>query len=74
MTLFFPKIGHFAKKSIISIKKYNSDGKSENSSRRPVDSSDNGVLRFEVNSELIRIQWALIKMTVSQEKKKTYCV
>ena len=49
-------------------KKYNSEGKSENSNRRPVDSSDNGVLPFEVNLKLIRIQWAFIKMTVFQGK------
>ena len=56
------------KKSTISKKKYNSEGKSESSNRNPVDSSNNGVLPFEVNLKLIRIRWGLIKMTVFQEK------
>ena len=44
----FSKMGHFTKKSTIS-QNYNSYGKSENSNRRPVHSSNNGVLLFEVN-------------------------
>ena len=60
-------MSHFAKKSAIS-KKINSEGKSENSNRNPVDSSDNGVLPLEVNLKLMRIQWGLIKRTVFQEK------